>query len=892
MKRLTQLYKMIQALFHKGKLEERLSEELRFHLDCEIEKNLQAGLNPEEARYAALREFGGVEQTKEKCRDTWGLQWIYDLIKDIDYSLRLLRKTPVFTFVAILSLALGIGANTAIFSLWDVLFYKDLPVQNPAQIYQLWWHTKHSTYSNLDYSFFELLQKNSPSHSSFMAFDTETFNLRWAGETERISGMVVSGGYYSTLGVQAHLGRLILPEDDQRSNPHTVAVISHDLWVQRYGMNPNIIGKQLMLDGRSYTIVGVTPSYFFGVVIGEAPAVTIPMTSTAQFEGREVQVMSRISNREEQERTRAYCDLVYRQYLVIHANEFSRYPEDSQRAIFSTKTLIKPANKGMAFVSYFYEKPLPTLLLMVGTLLLIACVNLAGLHLARSATRRKEIGIRLALGATRFRLIRQMLIESTLLSLLGGMAGLLFALWGHRLLLTYLPLGSIPEHMKFHLDYPVLLFAFCLSLISGLLFGILPALKASAINLSASLKSENQQTLRASSLFAWGKILVAGQIGLSLTLLVCAALLARSLLKLSQVELGFSRQNILMVSVDPNSAGYKAEQMRALLQRLLDQLNSLPGIQSASVCATVSFGTGWWHDIWVQGHSYAPDENHMVGGKPIGPHFFRTLGLPLLLGQDFRREDFLERAPRVAIVNESFVRKYFPGQNPLGHRFGSKGPQSAGEIEIIGVVKDHKYLTLREETTIVEYEPFFMWGAEPRPLTLHIRTGIEPLKMVSTIRHEIHSIDSNLSIYDIKTMETQIDQSVVMERLLSTLGAFFGLLAILLAMIGLYGVLSYSVQQRYKEISIRMAVGAQQWNIIAMVLKESGWVILLGFLGGIPAGLASMRLFRTFLFGVTPADPASLVIALLLLSVIGLTASFVPARKAALTAPMTFLKCE
>ncbi len=899
---LPRLSSLWRNLFHKARKEQDLTEEIDAYLEMLIEQKINEGLNPEDARRAALIELGGREQVKEKVRDARAGYYLETLWQDLRYGLQTLRRNPGFTAVATLSLALGIGANTAIFSLMDAALFKMLPVKNPEQLFFLEREGVRKDFkegSGLPYAFFERLRDQREVVAEVCAIDgfRQRINIVVDGKAEVAYAQVVSGGYFSTLGVNALLGRTITGDDDKIPGAHPVIVISYNYWQRRFAGDPAIVGKSVAVNGHPFTIIGVTPPDFFGVTVGESPDIWTPVMMNAQiYPGQSVEnyfnnpvetVLARLKPEvTEQQASAALTNLLQRSLAPDGGANLS--PRRRQ-ALLNQRVALKPASKGLSELRKKFSEPLRILMAVVGLILLIACANIANLLLARATARRKEIAVRLALGAVRLRLIRQLLTESMLRAVAGGALGLLFALWGGDFLLTLVRSGRNFVFLNLTLDARVLGFTAVASLLAGILFGLAPACRATRVDLTPALK-DGARSSQGGSRLGLGKSLVVVQVALSLLLLIGAGLFARSLGKLKGLDAGINRENVLLVSTDPELIGYQGRQIADLYQRMLERIKTIPGVRYASLSTGGQLSAGGaLCGAFVQGRDPRRENIAPVCGH-VGPEYIETAGMTILRGRGFTAQDD-EDTPLVAVVNETFVRIYFGDEDPIGKRFG-RGPDETGRIEIVGVVKDAKYDSLREPAPRAYYMSYRQESFAWRAMTFQIRTAADPTSVIAAVRQAAREIDANLPLYNIKTLATQVDESLAQERLIGSVSGFFGLLALLLAAVGLYGIMAYAVNQRTHEIGVRMALGAQRGEVLRMVLRQGMKLVLIGAGLGLAVSFAATRIIANQLFGVTPTDPVTFIVAPVLLLAVAFAACFAPARRATKVDPLVALRFE
>jgi putative ABC transport system permease protein len=884
----------LRSLFRRRQVELELDEELRYHLERQIEELINNGMTKEEARYAALRALGGIEQRKEECRDMRSLRLIEELLQDLRYGLRTLRKSPGFTTVAVLTLAFGIGANTAIFSLVDPILIKSLPVKNPEGLVILKTVNQRGEDGiELSYPLFEQLRARTQVFSGVIATNSvrATEMIAEIGSPrEKARLQLVSGEYFQVLGVNAIIGRTLTTADNQAPGAHPVAVLNYHYWQHRYRGDFSVVGKVITLKDQPLTIIGVTTPEFYGAQWGDVPDIWAPLMMVKTLNWRpsdlkdvNVMVMARLHQGVRVEHAQAAMNLFSGQIGEI------------------SKIVLFPGSQGFMSSRDWLSQPLRVLMAVVGLVLLIACANVANLLLARAARRAPEVAVRLTIGAGRFRLIRQFLTESLLLAGAGTVLGLLFAWWGCRVMLALLSEIDTPSDISISIgvgaisDFRVLGFTIAVSLFTTLLFGLAPALIATRQDLNAALKRPTPPRSRLSL----SRTLVIAQVALSLLLLTGAGLFVQTLRNLRS-RVVFAAEHIIHFPIDLRASGYKPEQLPDLTQRILNRLNTTPGVRSTSV-------ESWWGThrktqaccIEVEGYNHR-DDDRLVQTKGVKPGYFQTMGLPLLLGRDFSSPEVSampEKYAKVAIINETMARRYFGRANPLGKHFGWgdprywTGPQFVQRIdqgdpqqfEIVGVAKDTVYDGLREKTPPLIYFP------NQDVDSFVVRAEGPGASLVATIRREIQAIDKNLEP-DLQVSAQSLDNELFLERLLVKLSTFFALLALLLASIGLFGVMSYDVARRTHEIGIRMALGAQRRAVIFMVMRETMLLVVIGVIIGLSAALATTRLITSLLYGLKPNDPLTIALASMLLLTVAALAGYMPAHRAARADPISALR--
>jgi predicted permease len=880
-----------------------MDAELRFHLETYANDLIRNGVPRDEALRRARIEFGGLERAKEECRDARGITFVESLLQDIRYALRTLRNSPVFTAIAIFTLALGIGANTAIFSLIDTVVLRMLPVRNPQELVQLSRFDPSRGGQGDSYftnTIWEQVRDHQDHFSSALAWSTDRFDLAQGGAVENANGIFVSGDFFNALGVRPAAGRLLTVADDQRGCP-ALAVISYGFWQDRFGGSPNAMGSTLSLNHHPFQIVGVSSPGFYGLDVGTKFDVAIPICTATVFDGQHsridarswwwlaimARVMPGITPQELKARLAVFSPSVFAGAVPDDWD-----PED-QKKFRNWSLLSTSAATGKSDLRTQFDQPLNILMAVVGLVLLIACANIASLMFARTVSRSKEIAVRKALGASRLRLIRQLLTECLLLSSAGALLGFLFARWGAALLVRYLSTAGNNVFLDLALDGRILAFTAAIAVFTGILFGVLPAFRSTRVSLTSAMKgSQTEQTDRGLR-FRPGKWIVASQVALSLVLLVVAGLFLHSMLELATLDIGFDRSNVLLVNSDLKLTSVPPEQYLAVYDEIESRLRSLPGIVSVgrSVRTPVS-NFEWDQHILVDSPDAPRGDDAETYLNFVSPGYFPTLRTPLLEGRNFAATGTKTSAP-VAIVNETFAHKFFPGTSPVGkyirRDWGLR--KTTPPIQIVGVVKDSKYESLREKPISQAFFPADQTLDNEEYANFEIRTGKRPSALISLVQDSVARVDKTIPL-DFSSLSQQVDDSLVQERLLATLSAFFGALALLLAMIGLYGALSYLVIQRRTEFGIRLALGAPPVSILRLVLRDVAIVLVVGSVAGIAISLATIGLLQKLLFGLTPHDPLTMLSSVAILAAVALAASYLPARRAMRTDPTQALRYE
>jgi predicted permease len=827
---------------------------------------------------------------------------------DIRYAVRMLTKSPVFCLVAVASLALGIGANTAVFSLINQLLLRLLPVKNPQELVLLTSRGSHygnNTGSNsMSYLMYtDIRDRNQVFSGMFCRYGT-SLSFSSEGRTDRASGELVSGNYFPVLGVGAALGRVFSASDDLNQGGHPLAVLSHEFWQSHFGGDPKIVGKKILVNGYPLTIIGVSQKGFYGIDPSVSPQIRIPMMMKTEMtpgpwyslndrRSRFAQVFGRLKPGVTERQAKAGLQALYHSILAMEVREkdFAKASAFSRQRFLNGWLDVLPASKGRSGMRQRFENPLLVLMAVVGFVLLIACANLANLLIARAAARQKEMAMRVALGASRYRLVQQLLVESLMLATTGGALGLLLAAGMNRALMSFIPAGTTPLALSAAHDWQVFGFNIGVSFLTGILFGLAPAFQSSRADIAATLKDQAGAVVGGGSV-RLRKTLVAAQVMLSLLLLIGAGLFVKTLKNLRDTNPGFRIESLVTFKVDPPRNGYTAPRSRQFYRELTERMNALPGVRAASLTVVPLLDDDEWDSsVAVEGYAAKQGEDMNPHMNYPEPGLFSTLGVPLVLGRDFNAGDD-EKSPKAAIVNEKFAHRYFKDANPLGHHLGMGGdPGTKMDITIVGVVKDTKYENMRSQVPSELYLPVRQMDFQVE-MTGYVRTERTPDQAFAEIRQLIRGMDRNLPIYDMRTLDEQVDRSLSTERLVASLSTVFGALATFLAAIGLYGVMAYTVTRRTREIGIRMALGAGRAHVIWLVMREVLLLMCAGIAVGLPASWLLTRLVQSQLYGVAAHDPLTIAAAVLAIGAIAAVAGYAPGRRATRIQPMEALRCE
>jgi predicted permease len=833
-----------------------------------------------------------------------------ELRQDLRYALRTLASKPGFTLVVVLTLALGIGANTAIFTLMDQVLFRLLPVKEPERLVVVdapgpssgTTHNHSETLTPLSHPMFVELRDKSGAFEGALAEYTAPLHVTVGAQTDQVDGVLVSGTFFGVLGLRPAAGRLLDENDDRTPGAHPVVVLGHGFWTRRFAADPRVVGQSVLVNGHPMAVVGVAPPGFHGIEVGESADVYVPLMMLPQviptwnrglgdWRVRWLTVMARLKDGLTRDEAAARANVLYSQLLREDAERIETKSERFRTAFLKKRLELLPGGRGISGLRDQSKTPLLVLMGMVGLVLLIACANVANLLLARASSRQKEVALRLALGASRARLVRQLLVECLVLAAAGGMLGIAISAWTANLLLRALPFEAAARVLSPDPDMRVALFALALSLATGVVFGLVPALQSTRPDLAPTLKNESGTLLGGSAPIRFRKGLVVAQVALSLLLLIGAGLFTRSLMNLRHLNPGFEPQRLITFTMDPSLNGYERERRFALFKQVQEEIAAEPGVASVSMAdVPLMTNSDMSHTVSVEGYEGKDGENLNPNFNGVGPGFFSTLGIPLLAGREFTDADTLATR-RVAVVNETFARYFFGDQDPIGRHFvenrykTSKNP----DTEIVGLVKDTRAGSLREDQRRFVYVPYTQ-ESDVGELTFYARTSIEPAALAPRLRAVVREVDPSLPLTSLKTMRVQIAESLFVERLVAALSAAFGLLATLLAAMGLYGVMSYAVSLRTREIGIRVALGADRKSVLMMVLKEVAVLALVGVAIGLPGGYGLGRLVEAQLFGLSARDPFTFVVATVTLLATALLAGYLPALKATRVQPMEALR--
>lgn len=882
----------LRSLFRRPRADQELDDELRDHLEQKTAEYIAQGMTQEQARRQALLEMGGVEKRKEECRDTRRVSWVQDLLQDLRYGLRTLRKAPGFTAVAILTLALGIGANTTIFSWINSTILDPIPGVKHASRYLAVTIDGGRNQVPLSYPDYRDLRDRNHTLSSFLAASTTTaMNLTANGKPERCWGILTSANYFESLGVHPVLGRGFLPSEDTKPGGAPVVVISYRLWRSHFGGDRSIIGKTLEIDRHRFEVVGIAPRGFVGTQTGLTYDLWVPVMMVGDFHSSkdaDALLHDRSTNwllctghlkpgvaaHEAQADLDVLMHQIATQFPLKHTGNINILASPLWRAPFSA--------------NYYLYTILFMLLAIAGVILLLACANVANLLLVRSVSRRHEMAIRLSLGATRGRLIRQLLAESLLLAASGGLVAMLFTLWTAGTLGDFVPpVGGIPLlTVTITANHTVLLVTFAVSILTGVIFGILPALRSSGLPPINALKGDAGRTWGGLHKARLSSVLVVAQIAISLLLLVCAGLFVRSVQLAQRFNPGFNPHHVLLEDYDLAGVGYDRRSGMRFDRQLYDRLQTIPGIKSATIANWTPLGFDFeTHSTAVEGYLPQPHESMDIQYADVGPNYLRTLQIPLISGREFTAAD-MDGSEPVAVVNATFASRYWPHQQAVGKKLKAGGTWYA----VVGIAQDSDYDEIGQKPQAFYFLPLFQdYDSE---ISICARVAGNPLAFSTPIQNTVHSLDANLPVFDLTTLDSHIQASTTPSRIASVFVGGFGILALVLAELGIYGVLAYTTRQRTQEIGIRMALGAHPGDVLWLVLRQGLTLAVLGLATGLALSLVLTRALSSALFGVTATDPLTFAAVAILLLAVAVLACYLPALRAMGTDPMVALRYE
>jgi len=894
MDKLSQLWRRLLFYARRDQFDRELEEEMQFHLEMKAEENVAAGVSPEEARYAAQRQFGNQTLLWEASRDMWGIRSIETLFQDLRYGMRMLLKNPGFTLIAVITLALGIGANTAIFNIVNALLLRPMPgVVEPERLVQVGRTYEDSAFDSLSYPDYLDYREQNTVFSGIAVYSKTPLHLSNAeteGRAERVRGELVSGGYFSTLGVKAVLGRTLTPDDDTAPGANPVVLIGYDIWQRRFGADMAIVGKTIKINARPFTVIGVSSEGFEGTVVGEATEMWLPITMFAQVRPQDqkgnfltmrgtvwIGGFARLKPGVTLQQAQAEMTAIAQRLALAYPNtnrtvgvrltpHFGMWPGDRADAQQFTELL----------------------LLAAGLTLLVACANIANLLFARATARQKEIGVRMALGAGQSRIIRQLLTESLLLALLGGLAGLVVARWASDFIMRYWTPKSyhgLQTSLDLSLDARVLAFAFAVSLVTSIIFGLVPAWQAARTDLLPALK-DGAASGRAPRQARLRGALMVCQIAFSLVVLVGAGLCLRTLHNARSINRGYNIDHVLTAEIDLGRQGYSEEGGRSFHRQLLERVQALPGVEAASLAHKSPLSSQMGTQVRPEGLA-ENSPSTAVRYNIVTPRHLETIGLRLLRGRDFNAQDTAQ-VPGVAIINEALAHSLWGEQNPLGRAL--LAPTSRRRLEVIGVVNDARYGSVLRPPHMHLYLPVMQ--EYQSSMALHVKMAGDAAKLSAGLQHEVRTLDPNLPIYNVRTLSAQLDQVLASQRVAAALISSLGLLTLLLAGIGLYGVMAYAVSQRTREIGIRMALGAQRGDVQKLIVRRGMAPALMGVTLGLLASFALTRVLKSLILGVSATDPATFAVITVILLIVALLACWIPARRATKVDPMTALRSE
>ena len=913
---LTNILRGLRSLFQKRRVDQELDEELAAFAEASAADKQRAGMSPQAAARAARIEIGSNATVKHQV---WSARWESipeNLFQDLRFALRQLVRKPGFTVIAIASLTLGIGANTAIFTLLNAILLRNLPVQSPKELLLFGDGSAQGSTNSVpegswrlfSYSFFHDIREKDTSFSGIAAVDSGHFSTKASiagGAYQTIHVNLVSGSYFSVLGVPAFLGRTIGESDDSAEDAGPVAVASYTWFQRQLNGDPSALGKAIRIQGHDYTLVGVARPGFSGFTVGQSADLWIPVSMGGAFARpgwnglgdkffQSLFLIGRLKPGVTAAQASAETNLLFKQIARSYLG-----PQPSQKhldSIAHARIELTPGGRGVSYLRLAFSVPLKILMAIVALVLLIACANIANMLLARGVTRAREVAVRMALGASRRRIVFQLLTEAVLLAFLGAAAGVAVAWKASFVLLAMAAPGPDPVPLNLTPDMAVLGFTLGVTVATALLFGTLPAFRATGLEFTPALK-DGRGSSAATTRSPLAQSLIVGQVALSVVLLVVAGLFVRSLVHLTRIGTGFDKHNVLIFSLDSSTANLPRgtpEEIRSVrLQEEIERhVQTIPGVQSDSFAFFTFFEGGWSDKVLFQGVSRTPDNGDEAFFNISGNGFFSTLGIPLIEGRTFNAQD-TPTSPKVAVINETMARRFFPNGSPIGHRFGiGETPDHPGELEVIGVVKDAKVTSLTEGTLMAAYLPCTQHPGFFGNFAVRYAPGANRQEIVSRTRRAIAEVNSNILVNSVSTLEEQVDASIATQSLIARLSSFFGILAVFLACIGIYGLLSYSVARRTSELGIRLALGAQSRALLWMILRECLVLLVLGLAVGVPVALSSTRALKSLLYELSPLDPTAFCIAVAVVAGMTLAAAWLPARRATRIDPSLALRSE
>ena len=885
----------LRALVRQQRDELELDEELRAYLEEAAARHVAAGMSREQAFRAARAEIGSLEAVKDYTRESGWESRLDTLWRDLRYAARALRRAPAFAMTAVVTLALGIGANTAIFSVVNAVMLRPLPVERPHELIALAAVYPRGTDAAFSYAAYRQFASEGAAVIDTLAASSLTRSSVVIDRTpEPVRYKRVSGNYFSVLGVPAAAGRTLVPGDDRLPTGEPVAVLTHAYWTNRFGSDPAAVGRTIRLDGAAFTVVGVAPPGFFGESVGDAPDFWIPLTAQRNtpayvWTGHSttwLAVLGRLRAGITVEQARAALELVYAR---VRQDIATGMEPEFRNAVVESGLRVSDASTGAPRLREFFARPLQVLMATSGLVLLIACANVASLVLARAARRRREVAVCLALGAARGRIVRQLLAEAWLVSALGAAAGVLLAMWGTSALARLAAGSALSLSLDLGPDARVLLFTTLVAIATAILCGLLPGLRATRVDVSPALKHAG--STRAIARVPFGRTLVATQVAISVIVLVAAGLFVRSLLKLRDVNIGFDADRVLMLQMTAPTADPPPtpQERRDLYRRLLARAEQVAGVGAASVSATGAFTTNTWGNaITIDGVAPPPDAPHRTFANAVGARYFEVMGLTVLRGRAFSDRD-AEGAPPVAMINETFARRFFGAADPIGRRVGLGAP-ARQMMTVVGVAENAKYVNVREDDRPMLYVPFTQHDQVLR--SLEVRAMADPSALVGSLRQALSGVDPRVAVVAAAQLTEQVDASMVAERLIARLSAAFGLLALGLAAVGLYGLTAYVTAQRSLEFGIRMALGSGGNGLRWLVARDLMLLAGTGAAIGLPVALVAARIIASQLYQTAPTDPIAIAGGLVTLAIATLAAGYVPARRAERIDPLVALRCE